>query len=101
MGYTNYWRVDGTCQQVTAGASSAASAAFGTQTRYLRLCANTAVHYAVNASPTASTSTPYLPAHVIEIVKVTPGQKIAAIQAATAGLDTETAGTLSVTELSE
>ena len=42
----------------------------------------------------------FLPANAIEYVIVSPGQRIAAIKAATNGLVTATAGTLWVTEMS-
>jgi hypothetical protein len=51
-------------------------------------------------SATATTANPFLPANTVEYVTVTPGQRIAAIKAATNGLVTATAGTLWVTELS-
>ena len=47
----------------------------------------------VPGSPTATTSLPYLPAGEIEIIKVSPGEKMAAIR-------TSGDGTLYCTELS-
>lgn len=92
---------NGTTQTAAAGSSSAAvTNAFGAQTYQVRLSANTACHYALGASPTASVADPFLPANIVEYVTVAPGQKIAAIQAATGGLVTQTAGTLWVTEVS-
>lgn len=76
---------------------------FGEQTRQIRLVANSACHYHIyenGGTATASVLTdPLLPANRIEYVTVTPGQKISAIKAATAGLISETAGTLWVTEI--
>ena len=76
---------------------------FGAQTRQLRLVANSACHYRVydvTGTATVTTADPFLPANVLEYTTVNPGQKISAIKAATNGLVTATAGTLSVTELS-
>jgi hypothetical protein len=87
-------------QSVAAGASSAKAAnPFGAQTFQVRLAANTACHYRLGDSAVAATaSDPFLPANAIEYVMVNPGQSIAAIEAATNGLVTATAGTLWVTE---
>ncbi len=90
----------GAVQALTASTTHT-STALGSETFQIRLSANTNCHYAIDGSGvTASTSDNYLPAHVVEYVTVTPGQFIATLQAATGGLDTGTAGTLWVTELS-
>lgn len=92
---------NGTTQAVAyTGTAAASTNAFGAQTYMVRVVANSACHYTFAASPTATTSDPFLPANWVEYVTVTPGQKISAIQAATGGLVTATAGTLWVTELS-
>ncbi len=91
-----------TCQQVAYDGTIPITNAFGAQTYWIRVVANSACHIRVyNAadSATAATSDPFLPANWVETIKVTPGQKISAIKAATNGLVTATAGTLSVTEL--
>lgn len=81
--------------------SAAATAAFGSQTYQLRLAANTAVNYRIgDGAQTATAADPLLPANTVEYVTVSPGQRIAAIEAVTAGLVTAAAGTLWVTELS-
>ncbi len=91
----------GTCQQIAYDSTTAITNAFGTQTYYVRLVANSACHYKIgDGGQTAATTDPFLPANWVEIVKVTPGQRMAAVKAATNGLVTATAGTLSVTELS-
>jgi hypothetical protein len=92
----------GVTQTVAAGAASAAATnAFGAQTYQVRLVANTACHFQIgDGAQTATTSSPFLPANRPEYVTVTPGQHIAAIEAATGGLVTGTAGTLWVTEMS-
>jgi hypothetical protein len=84
-----------------AGGASVQSAAFGAQTKYIRICVQGAVtatsglRVAVGDNPTASATTALLPVNWIEYVKVTPGQKIASL-----GNDTVT-GTLSVVELTD
>jgi hypothetical protein len=79
--------------------SSAIINAFGTQTYQITIVANSACHYRIgDGAQTATTADPFLPANWIEDRVVTPGQRISAIQAATNGLVTATAGTLWVTE---
>jgi hypothetical protein len=92
---------NGTTQAVAyTGTAAASAAAFGSQTRMVRISANSACHYVINQAPTAVVTDAFLPANMIEYVTVNPGEKISAIQAATAGLVTATAGSLWVTELS-
>jgi uncharacterized Zn-binding protein involved in type VI secretion len=81
------------------GTAAASTNAFGSQTRQIRIVANSACHYVINGAPVAVVTDPFLPANTIEYVTVNPGEKISAIQAATAGLVTATAGSLWVTEL--
>lgn len=91
----------GSTQTVAYDSSVAASNAFGPGIYQLRLVANSACCYRIgDGGQTATISDPYLPANTIEYVTVTPGQRIAALKAATNGLVTATAGTLWVTELS-
>jgi hypothetical protein len=83
----------GAAQDVITGAASAASAAFGSQTRQIRVSATAACRILVgDGTPTAGATDAYLPANVVEYLDVTPGQRIAAIQEAVAGK-------LSVTEI--
>lgn len=90
----------GTTQAIAYSTSVVATNPFGAQTYQVRLVANSACHYAIgDGAQTAAVTNAFLPANVIEYVTVTPGQRIAAIQAATGGLVTGTAGTLWVTEL--
>ena len=92
---------NGTTQAVAyTGTAAASTNAFGTQTYKIRISANSACHYAIGTAPVAIVTDAFLPANTIEYVTVTPGQKISAIQAATAGLVTATSGSLWVTELS-
>jgi hypothetical protein len=85
----------------SAGAS-VQSSAFGSQTYFIRVCAvgitgatNDGVRIAVGDNPTATSTSALLPLGWFEYVKVTPGQKVAALANNTAS------GTLSVTELTE
>ena len=82
------------------GTAAASTNAFGTQTRQIRVVANSACHYVITGTPVATVTDPFLPANTVEYLSVNPGEKISAIQAATGGLVTATAGTLWVTELS-
>lgn len=89
-----------TCQQVTYTGTATASSAFDTQTRRIRVVANSACHILVSKAGTlAATTDPFLPALWVEYLTVNGAEKISAIQASTNGLVTATAGTLSVTEL--
>ena len=83
-----------------AGAGTTASVqsnAFGSQTEYVRIATTHSCHYVIggNASsaPTATTSDAYLHAGDYEVIKVSPGEKIAAIR------NTSTSGDLFVTEM--
>lgn len=89
-----------TTQAVAFTAASAASTnAFATGTCQVRVVANSACHIVVAGTPVATTSDPFLPANWVEYLTVSPGEKIAAIRAATGGLVTATDGTLWVTEV--
>jgi hypothetical protein len=91
----------GTTQTVAFTASSAAATnPFGSQTRQVRLVADSACCYSIgDGAQTATTSSPFLPANWVEYVMVNAGQSIAAIRASTDGLVTATSGTLWVTEI--
>src|SRR5712692_2748757 len=83
------------------GTSAAITNAFGAQTYQVRVVANSACHIKIgDGAQTATVSDPLLPASWVDVITVTPGQRIAAIRAATDGLVTATSGTLWVTELS-
>lgn len=81
------------------GTAAASTNAFGTQTRQIRVVANSACHILVAGTPVAATTDPLLPANWIEYLSVNPGEKISAVRAGTDGLVTATSGTLWVTEL--
>lgn len=89
-----------TTQAVAYTGTAAASAdAFGSQTRQIRVVANSACHIVVGGTPVAAVTDPFLPANWVEYLTVNPGEKISAIRAASDGLVTATSGTLWVTEL--
>lgn len=78
----------------TLSGSSQASAAFGAETFQIRIATSGQPAYIKvdDGTPTATTSDTLMPANWIDYVTVTPGQKIAVLQAGTAGL-------ISVTEI--
>jgi hypothetical protein len=86
-----------------AGGASAQSAAFGSQTYAIRVCAvagtapaiGDGVRIAVGDNPTASATSTLLPVHWRENIKCSPGQKVAVV-----GNNAGT-GTVSVVELTD
>jgi hypothetical protein len=86
----------GTTQVFTVTTSSVQSTAFGASTTMVRVsCSSGHCHFQVGANPTASiTTSPMMPNNFSEIIRVSPGQKIAVIKDATI-----TTSTFSVTEL--
>ena len=91
----------GATQTIAYDGSVGATNAFGTETYQVRLVANSGCNYRIgDGVQTATISDLYLPANVVEYVTVSPGQRIAALKAATNGLVTATAGTLWITEMS-
>lgn len=86
----------GTAQIFTVTNSSVQSTAFGANTTMVRLsCSLGHCHFQIGTNPTASvTTSPMMPNNFSEIIKVSPGQKIAVIKDATVA-----AATFSVTEL--
>ena len=86
----------GVTQVFAVTASSVQSTAFGASTTMIRVsCSLGHCHFQVGTNPTASiTTSPMMPNNFSEIIRVTPGQKIAVIK--DSGV---TASTFSVTEL--
>jgi len=86
----------GTSQVATVTTSSVQMSAFGANTTMIRIsCAQGHCHFAIGTSPTANlTTSAMIPQNCVEIVRVSPGQKIAFIKDATI-----TISTVSVTEL--
>lgn len=76
----------GTTQKVTVSDTSAAvSNAFGSGIHKLRIVSDTDCHFVLGASPTATTSDPYLPADTVEYITVSQGEKIAFLQDSAGG----------------
>ena len=86
----------GTTQVFAVTNSSVQSTAFGPSTTMIRVsCSSGHCHFQIGANPTASlTTSPMMPNNFSEIIRVSPGQKIAVIKDATV-----TSSTFSVTEL--
>jgi hypothetical protein len=86
----------GTTQVTSVTNSSAQMTAFGASTTMIRIaCSLGHCHYAIGSSPTANlTTSAMIPNNTVEIIKVSPGQKIAFIKDATVA-----SSTISVTEL--
>ena len=82
----NYGLRPTTHQSLSASGSSVASAAFGSQTEYVRIAATADVYILFGANPTAvstaGSSTIFIPADQPEIFKVSPGEKVAVIGSA-------------------
>lgn len=90
----------GVTQTIAYDSSIGATNAFGAETYQVRLVANSACCYRIGDDvQTATTADTYLPANAVEYVIVSPGQRIAAVKAATNGLVTATAGTLWISEM--
>ncbi len=90
----------GRTQTIAFDASVEAADPFGPDTYQIRLVANSACCYRIgDGAQTAAGADILLPANVIEHVIVSPGQRIAAIKAASNGLVTGTAGTMWITEM--
>ena len=76
----NYGLGPTTVQMIAlSGGTSTQSAAFGSQSEYVRICSNAAVHILFGSNPTATTSSIFIPANEPEIFKVSPGEKVAII----------------------
>jgi len=91
----NYGLRHGTVLKLTSGATSSLSAAFTDGTEYIRVVSTIACHIHIAVAPTATTSTTYLPANEVEIIKISAGEKIAVLRIGGSN------GELYVTELTE
>lgn len=68
---------------IAVSATSAQSAAFGTNTHEIRVVSTTNCHINIGVNPTAAASDSngmYLPLGVIEYFHVSPGQKLAVVR---------------------
>ena len=68
-------------QKITMAGSAAslASAAFGAGTEYVRVAASTDFHIVFGASPTATADHIFITSDHTDILKVSPGEKVAAL----------------------
>jgi hypothetical protein len=84
----------GTVHSFTMSGTSQATAAFGSQTYAVRVATDDQPAFIVigDGTPTAAATDTLMPAGWVDCFTVTPGQKLAVLQAGTAG-------TLTVTEL--
>ena len=78
----NYALKPTTVQMLASGGTSGQSSAFGSYTYYARVCADADCHILFGSSPTATSSSIFIPADQPEIFKVNPGEKVAAIGSA-------------------
>jgi hypothetical protein len=83
----------GTVHTFTMSGTSQATAAFGTGTYMVRLATGAQpAFFALGSSPTAAATDNLLGTNCVDYIKVNPGEKVAVLQAGTAG-------TITVTEL--
>jgi hypothetical protein len=82
------WARLGTNTNITMSGTSQATAAFGAQTYYLRVAtgAQPAFIKVGDGTPVADTTSPLIGTNVVDYYIVSPGQKLAVLQAGTAGL---------------
>lgn len=74
----------GPTQILASTTTTSATSAFASTTFQVRVVASAAVNFTVgDGTPTATTSSPLLPANWVEYITVTPGQKLAALGTAT------------------
>lgn len=72
-------------QKISFNGTSAQSSAFGSGTTLVRCYSAVACYIARGVNPTASATTIYWPAGLLDYVGVLPGEKIAVIQESSAG----------------
>lgn len=75
----------GTFQTISFTGTSGQSSAFQAGTTLIRVVSDVACFIAFGSNPTASSSTLFLPAGIVEYFGVLPGTKVAAIQSTSAG----------------
>jgi len=85
----------GVTQLIDVNVSSTPIAnAFGASTKLVRLSATEGCHFSVGVTPVAIITDAILPADIVEVIGVKPGEKIACIQL----IGGAAAGALTVTE---
>jgi len=93
---------NGAVQNIAYTSSSVGIAtSLGSQTYHIRLSSTSACYYKVGPTAQTATSTDvFLPPSWVEVVRVQPGNFVAAIKSPTSGSFTSADGVLNVTELS-
>lgn len=83
-----------------AGGGSTQSAAFGSQTFFIRLSAvglidgsNSGCRYAIGSAPVATATSTLLSLNWVDLIKISPGQRVAVLGASAS------VGSLNITEL--
>lgn len=66
-------------QKIDDAASEKDSAAFNALTKYIVVTSDGPVHFAIASSPTAGTSSPFIPGNTPRIFCVEPGTKISVL----------------------
>ena len=69
-----------TTHKLDVTASSAQTAPSAAQTRSVRVAVNTDCYVAMGANPTAVTTNTLMPAHSIDYLQVSPGEKLAFVR---------------------
>jgi hypothetical protein len=107
MQFHDYFRILATqnVAYAVSGGASAASAAFGSQTRWIRVAAVVGTAAAIgdgvrivvgDGTPTATATSAFLPPNWVEYIKCSPGQRVAVL-----GNNAGGTGTVSVSELTD
>lgn len=76
----------GVASAISFGATSSQSAVFGAGTNIIRLVASQGAYIAIGENPTATTSSAFLPAGLVEYLRVTPGYRVAALRTSVDGV---------------
>ena len=84
-----------TTQTLAVGATSAASSAFGSETREIRIVTTVDAYVEFASSPTAASSSLIIPAFTVDYFRVVPSSKVAMLRVGS------TTGTSRVTELTQ
>lgn len=79
------WRPQGTQVVAYTATAAATSNAVSEGVYAVRLVVSSDAHYAIGKSPTATTSDALIPAGVVEIIRINPGEKVSFIQNAAGG----------------
>lgn len=75
----------GAAQEVVVGATSTQSAAFGADTKVIRVSSTTACRILIGSNPTVLATSALLPPNWVELLMVKGGDKIATIQESAGG----------------